>query len=95
MRRAEPRITDPAHHPRRYVGLRVAAIYLECDERLVRKYLDSGVLPFAWRGQRRKIELADLLAFEERQRVRGVPRETAERSKDSTKTQSGDTPSTA
>lgn len=77
-RRAEPRIVDPATHPRRYVSVRVAADWLEEEEKQVRKYLDSGLLPYAWKGQRRKILVAELVAFDQRQQVRkpNVSRET-------------------
>ncbi len=67
-RRSEPSIVDPATHPRRYVSLRVAARYLEVDEKTLRKYLSCDLIAFSWFGQRRKIEVAELVAFEARQR---------------------------
>lgn len=63
-RRQEPRIIDPQTHPRRYVSLRVAAIYLEMDVRTLAKYLECGTLPFSEFGARRKIAVADIAAFE-------------------------------
>jgi excisionase family DNA binding protein len=69
-RRAEPRILDPATHPRRYVSLRVAAVYLELDEKTLRKLIDNDELPYSRFGDRRKIEVKELVAFEERQRRR-------------------------
>lgn len=59
-RRAEPRIVDPATHPRRYVSLVVAAEYLEVDRKTLEK-LGIPTTPF---GQRRKILVADLIAWE-------------------------------
>lgn len=67
-RRTEPRIVDPATHPRRYVCLRVAAAYLEVDRRTLNKYLDSGLLDATWFERRRKIAVTELLAFERRQK---------------------------
>lgn len=69
-RQREPRIQDLATHPRRSVSLRVAARYLDIDVRTLRKYLDSGLLDYVTRGERRKIEITALAAFEERQRTR-------------------------
>ena len=68
-RRAEPRIVDPATHPRRYVSLVVAAEYLEVNRRTLHNYLDERLLEFTEFGHRRKVEVADLVAFERRQRV--------------------------
>jgi len=70
-RRAEPRITNLGTHPRKAVSLRVAAIYLEVDEKTLRKWLSSGLLGYIMRGRRRKIETNELAAFEERQRRPG------------------------
>lgn len=68
-RRAEPRIVDPATHPRRYVSLRVAAAYLEVSPRTLHNYLDERLIDFMEFGRRRKIAVAELVAFEQRQRV--------------------------
>lgn len=68
-RRGEPRLLDPATHSRRYVSVRTAAKYLEVDERTLRKYLDAELLECLVVGARRKIDVADLAAFEQRQRV--------------------------
>jgi hypothetical protein len=42
-RRAEPRITNPATHPRRYVALTVAAAYLEVDRKTLATYLEEFI----------------------------------------------------
>lgn len=68
-RRAEPRITDPATHPRRYVSLVVAAAYLEMDRKTLLVYLADGKIEYVWSGKRRKIAVAEVLAFDERRRV--------------------------
>jgi excisionase family DNA binding protein len=79
-RRAEPRIVDPATHPRRYVSLRVAAAYLEVNEKTLAKYLASGQIAFTQFGSRRKLRVDDLVAFEQRNRsdVFHVQRDSAE-----------------
>lgn len=63
-RSKEPRIVNPATHPRRYVSLIVAAEYLEIDRKTLSAWLDEGKLPFTEHGRRRRILLRDLLAFE-------------------------------
>lgn len=69
-RRREPRIENIANHPRRYVSVRVAAEYLERDERTVRGLMELGVLGYSLTGGgRRRIEVAELAAYEERCRV--------------------------
>lgn len=68
-RRAEPRIIDPATHPRRYASIRVAAVYLEVDEKTLRKFMDTGLLAFMQFGERRKIAISELVDFERRQHV--------------------------
>ncbi len=70
-RRQEPRIVAPATHPRRYVSLRVAAIYLELDPRTLGKYLESGTLAYSEFGKRRKIAIADIVVFEAARRRSG------------------------
>lgn len=64
------RITDPATHPKRYVSLQVAAEYLEVHPTTLRKYLREGLLDFSRFGSRRKIEVKELVAFEQRHRVK-------------------------
>lgn len=66
-RRPEPRIVDPATHPRRHVSLVVAAAYLEVDRKTLNKWLDAGMLSFEDRGSRRRIAVAELVDFEARQ----------------------------
>lgn len=69
-RRAELRISDPSTHPRRYVSLQVAAEYLEVHPMTLRKYLSEGLLDYSWFGCRRKVEVLELQAFEQRHRVK-------------------------
>lgn len=67
-RRAEPLIADIATDRRRYVGLRVTAAYLEIDVRTLKKYLASNLLKSVAFDGRKRIELKEIRAFEERQR---------------------------
>jgi excisionase family DNA binding protein len=65
-RRAEPRIVDPATHPRKRVGLRVAALFLDVDERTMRARIETGEIP-AWRdGRVYRIEVSDLVRYRAR-----------------------------
>ena len=45
----EPPLVDPAHDPRRAVGLANAARFLGVHERTLRRCIEEGLLP-AWRG---------------------------------------------
>jgi excisionase family DNA binding protein len=63
----EPRILDPATHPRRYVSLVVAAAYLEIDRKTLEKLLQAGKLAYEHRGRRRKIAVSELVDFERRE----------------------------
>lgn len=65
-KRAEPRIADPATHPRRNVCLRVAAEFLDIDERTLRAYVFSGDLEAFRAGRVYRIPLTALVAFKER-----------------------------
>jgi excisionase family DNA binding protein len=67
--RREPRIVDPATHPRRYVSLRVAAIYLEVDRRTLNKWIDERLIIATQFGRRRKIATQEIVAFEQRQQL--------------------------
>lgn len=69
-RKGEPRIVDPATHPKRYVSLKIAALYLEIDEKTLYKLLDNGLIEYVVIGRLRKIEPCELVAYETRQRVR-------------------------
>jgi hypothetical protein len=71
MRKKEPRIDarDPLAHRARYVSLTVAAEFLEVSRNTLMAYLDERLLEYVWFGDRRKIEVAELVAFETRQRV--------------------------
>jgi hypothetical protein len=68
-RSAEPRIVDPATHPKRWVSLAVAADYLEVDRKTLNIYLLDQKLAYARFGRRRKIAVTELIAFEQRQIV--------------------------
>jgi hypothetical protein len=70
MRRSEPRIVDPATHPKRSVSLRVAAVYLEVDEKTLRKWLLNGLLSYRKVGRVWKIAVSEIIAFEARNEVR-------------------------
>lgn len=63
-------LTDPATDRRRYVSLNLVADYLGINEKTLYKILDSGLMAYVNIGQRRKIELRELMAYEERQTVR-------------------------
>lgn len=67
-RKKEQRITDPSTHPKRTVCLRVAAEYLEIDERTLRLFVESGDLPAFRPGRIYRIAVTDLMAFERRGR---------------------------
>lgn len=69
MTKKEPRIVDLATHSRKWVSLRVAATYLEVDRKTLGKYLETRLLAFTWFGGRRRIAVAELAAFEQRQHV--------------------------
>lgn len=63
-RRAEPRIENLATHPRQTVCLRVAAEYLDLDERAVRARIEDGRLDAVHDGNVYRISLAALTAYE-------------------------------
>jgi hypothetical protein len=70
-RRAEARIDDINSERRRYVSLRVAAHYLDMDVRTLNKLIAAKLIAFSDFGLRRRIEVAELRAFEQRQRREG------------------------
>lgn len=66
----EPRIVDATCHPRRYVGIRVAAEYLGISPPRVHWLIDEGKLIAievdSRAGQKtRKVSVASLAAYEE------------------------------
>lgn len=63
-RRPEPSIEDLATHPRRTVCLRVAAEYLELDERAVRARIEDGRLAAVHDGNVYRISLKALARYE-------------------------------
>jgi excisionase family DNA binding protein len=62
-RRKEPWIQNPATHPRRAVCLRVAAHFLDVDERTLRSRLESGALPATRDGKVYRISVDDLVRY--------------------------------
>ena len=65
-RRAEPRIVDPATHPRSEVGLTVAADFLKMSPRAVRARIEDGRLP-AWHDEKvYAIAVTDLVTYRDR-----------------------------
>ena len=62
-RKREPRIVDPATHPRQYVSVAVAAAYLSVDRKTLGGWLDEGRLPYYAFGTRRRILVSDLVAY--------------------------------
>lgn len=73
-RRVDPRVLDPITHPRRFVTLQAAARYLEIDRTTLNKYLDEGLLASVRYNGRRRLEVAEVVAFERRARRRDTPR---------------------
>lgn len=64
-RRPEPRIVDPSTHPRRLVCLRVAAAYLDLDERTLRARLESGAIEAQRDGKVYRIAVDALVRYRE------------------------------
>ena len=62
-RKAEPRIVDPATHPRPFVSLTVAAAFLEIDRRALNHFIAAGRLLAYPRGRMRQVKVADLTVF--------------------------------
>jgi excisionase family DNA binding protein len=72
MRRARMKdqpIANPETHPRRFVSLTVAAAFLEVDRKTLNTWLANRELAFTWFGRRRKIAVAELVAYQQRQTV--------------------------
>lgn len=68
-RRREPNIVDITTDPRESVCLRVAAEYLELDERTVRSRIDSGKLPALQDGKVYRIRLDALRDYDAERRL--------------------------
>lgn len=68
-RSPEPRIVDPATHPKSSVCLSVAAEFLELDERTVRARIESGELKALRDGKVYRIALSDLMAYDHLRRL--------------------------
>lgn len=63
-RRKEPRIVTLATHPRRAVCLRVAAEYLDINERTLRARIELGRLRVVRDGKSYRIPLESIAAYE-------------------------------
>jgi predicted site-specific integrase-resolvase len=50
----------------------VAAIWLEVDEKTLRKYLSAGLIPYMQVMSRRRIEVSALVEFEKRNMIRST-----------------------
>ena len=68
-RRKEPRIVDPATHPRSSVCLRVAAEFLGMDARTLKARIERGDLPVFVDGKVYRIELQDLISYQAAHRL--------------------------
>lgn len=64
----EPRIIDPATHPKATVSLNVAAEFLDMHWRTVRARVETGELPGVTDGRIWRIKVTDLVAYEEARR---------------------------
>lgn len=62
-RRREPPIVDPATHPTRDVGLRVAAAFLNVHEETLRRRIEEGLLPAYRDGKVYRIRVASLVRY--------------------------------
>lgn len=67
-RRPEPRIAHLATHPRKTVGLKVAAEYLEIDERTLRARIDRGDIDALCDERVIRIDVDSLRAYVARKR---------------------------
>jgi excisionase family DNA binding protein len=63
-RRPEPPLVDPAHDPRRAVGLANAARFLGVHERTLRRRIEEGLLPAYRDGKVYKIRIAALVRYQ-------------------------------
>jgi hypothetical protein len=68
--RREPALVDPLAHPRKTVSVKIAARYLEIDERTLRKLIGAKRIACTWRGRLCKLEVSEIAAYEERERRR-------------------------
>ncbi len=63
-RRPEPRVEDPATHPRKWVNLSRAAEFLNMDRRALNLYIaDGSVRAEPWGRGRKKIHVDELARF--------------------------------
>lgn len=69
-RRKEPWIQNPATHPRRRVCLRVAAHFLDVDERTLRSRVESGAIEAQRDGKVYRISVDELVRYhDQREKV--------------------------
>lgn len=66
-RKTEPRIVDPARHPKRDVCLTVAAEYLGMHARTLLARIQEGKLPAIRDGKVYRIAVSDLVRYERRE----------------------------
>lgn len=67
-RRKDPRIIDPARHPRSSVSLIVAAEFLGMSTRALLARIDEGKLPAQQDRRIWRIGLSDLIAYDDARR---------------------------
>lgn len=63
-RHREPPLVDPAHDPRRTVGLRVAAAFLGLHEQTLRSRIEAGLLHAHRDGRVYRIRVAALVRYQ-------------------------------
>ena len=69
VRRAEPRIVDPATHPRASVCLAVAAEWLGMDARSLLARIEDSRIPARRDGRIYRIDVSALVAYAARRRA--------------------------
>lgn len=62
-RRPEPRIVDPATHPKKWVNLTVAAEFLEMDRRALNLYIADGQAHAELKGRRLRMHVTEVARF--------------------------------
>lgn len=62
-RTPEPRLVDPATHPRRSVGLKVGADFLGMGERTLRRRIEEGLIPAYRDGKLYRIKVRELVRY--------------------------------
>lgn len=62
-RRREPALVDPAHDPRKAVGLAVAAGFLGVHEETLRRRIEAGLIPAHRDGKVYRIRVTALVRY--------------------------------